>query len=247
MSLILPKLKAVDAIVDKMGRPTLAFLRYFNFDFARAIERNEATQAQIISDLQQVTNDLALAQQDILDTQDDLQDQIDRLNDILAGTGEPFTGLNVGGTNVKPFLDKTDGTKLTTSTGLDAGVVVTATVLANSTNLPVSVSGGPVGWTSESDERVLASAADVAVARGATHITADLQWTLTTQAFVRIYRDGTEMYERTVASASRESAFTYLDTTVTPGLHTYELRLQPDGSAIGTVETATMTLIVLSG
>lgn len=42
----------------------------------------------------------------------------------LAGT-VAFTGLLVGATNVKPFLDKTDGTALIDSTGLNDGVVVT--------------------------------------------------------------------------------------------------------------------------
>jgi hypothetical protein len=61
-------------------------------------------------------------------TDEDLQDQIDRLTAILAGTGEAFTGLKVGAQNVKPFLDKTNGTALTDSTGLANSVVVTAAI-----------------------------------------------------------------------------------------------------------------------
>jgi len=48
-----------------------------------------------------------------------------RVDDVLAGT-EVFSAVNVGGTDVKPFLDKTDGAKLTDATALDAGVVDTA-------------------------------------------------------------------------------------------------------------------------
>lgn len=48
----------------------------------------------------------------------------------LDGT-EAFTGLNVGGTQVKPFLDRTDGDKLTEAAGLDAAIVTTAKVEPN--------------------------------------------------------------------------------------------------------------------
>lgn len=47
-----------------------------------------------------------------------------RVDDVLAGD-ETFTGLNVGGTDVKPFLDLTDGAKITDSAALDTGVVDT--------------------------------------------------------------------------------------------------------------------------
>lgn len=50
-----------------------------------------------------------------------------RVDDVLDGT-EAFTGLKVGTTNVKPFLDKTDGAKLTDAAGLDTAVVLTDAV-----------------------------------------------------------------------------------------------------------------------
>jgi hypothetical protein len=50
-----------------------------------------------------------------------------RVDDVLDGT-EDFTGLNVGGTDVKPFLDKTDGDKLTDASGLDTAIVSTAAI-----------------------------------------------------------------------------------------------------------------------
>lgn len=50
-----------------------------------------------------------------------------RVDDVLDGT-EAFTGLKVGSTDVKPFLDKTDGSKLTSATGLDTAVVETAAI-----------------------------------------------------------------------------------------------------------------------
>lgn len=50
-----------------------------------------------------------------------------RVTNVVGGV-EPFTALNVGGTNVKPFLDKTDGAKLTDAAGLNDGLVVTEKV-----------------------------------------------------------------------------------------------------------------------
>lgn len=50
-----------------------------------------------------------------------------RVDDVLDGTAA-FTGLKVGSTNVKPFLDKTDGSKLTNATGLNTAVVETAAI-----------------------------------------------------------------------------------------------------------------------
>lgn len=56
----------------------------------------------------------------------------------LDGT-TPFTGLNVGGTNVKPFLDKTDGASLTNSTGLGGDVVTSPAVALGTINQTASV------------------------------------------------------------------------------------------------------------
>lgn len=56
----------------------------------------------------------------------------------LAGT-EAFTGLLVGSTDVKPFLDKTDGSKLTNSTGLGGDVVTTPALNTGAANQVLSV------------------------------------------------------------------------------------------------------------
>ena len=48
----------------------------------------------------------------------------------LAGT-TAFTALNVGGTNVRPFLDRTDGSMITNSAALDTAVVPTVKIAAN--------------------------------------------------------------------------------------------------------------------
>jgi len=55
---VLPKIQGADAMVDKAGRPTLKFLKFFNFDFARAIERNDNQQAATLEALQAVVDQL---------------------------------------------------------------------------------------------------------------------------------------------------------------------------------------------
>lgn len=60
MPFVLPKIKAADSMVDGNGRPTIKFLKFFNFDFARAIERNDAAQSALI---QELADQLALIQQ----------------------------------------------------------------------------------------------------------------------------------------------------------------------------------------
>lgn len=144
----LPRIKTLDRIVDALGRPTVQFIKFFNVDFAGAIERQEAAQA--------VTDAAIIAVNERQDATDaDLQAQIDRLTAILAGTGEAFTGLNVGGTNVKTFLDKTDGAKLTDATGLDGSVVVTATLDGGAANQVITASGSSVALPAATPTTVL--------------------------------------------------------------------------------------------
>lgn len=162
----LPRIKTLDRIVEPAGTPTVPFIKFFNTDFAGAIERQEAAQAEIIADLEQaildiqalqteqaqIIADLAQAVSDIQDIQTEqaqilidlaaqqaaLQDEVDRLTAVLAGTGEPFTGLNVGGTNVKAFLDRTDGSALTDTAGLGPSVVTSAAVALGTINQTAS-------------------------------------------------------------------------------------------------------------
>jgi hypothetical protein len=68
------------------------------------------------------------------DAADDAADVMLAVDDVVDGT-TAFTGLNVGGVNVKPFLDKTDGSKLTNAAGLDTGVVTTAKLAANAASV----------------------------------------------------------------------------------------------------------------
>ncbi len=112
MAFKLPRLQANMPIADAAGKALTAFSRLWDL-FARLIEDNEAAQAEIIAQLQIV--------------QQTQQGEIDRLNRVLAGT-ENFTGIQVGGQNVKPFLDKTDGDQITDTSGLADQLVSTAKV-----------------------------------------------------------------------------------------------------------------------
>lgn len=121
----LPDLQGRLPIVDAVGRPVSSFLRYFNVDFKGAIERQEAQQAELLAELQAV--------------QATQQEEIDRLNRVLAGE-EDFTGIQVLGKRVEPFLDKTNGTALINNSGLGTGVVITEKVFNNAITNSVSVS-----------------------------------------------------------------------------------------------------------
>jgi hypothetical protein len=55
--------------------------------------------------------------------------------EVVLGN-RPFEVVNVGGTDVRPFLDKTDGEKLTNEDGLDTGLVSTVKLAANAATLP---------------------------------------------------------------------------------------------------------------
>lgn len=117
----LPNLLARLAIVNKDGTPTLGFMRFFNVDFVGALERQERRQDEQQAELE--------AQQAALAA------EVDRLNRVLAGT-ENFTGIQVGGQNVRPFLDRTDGSVLVDSDGLGEGVVQTANIALQAVTTP---------------------------------------------------------------------------------------------------------------
>lgn len=117
MVLRLPRLRTADVLSDQSGRASVPLVRFWETT-CRAIEAHEATQGEILVSL---------------------QEQIDRLSAILAGTGEPFTGLLVGSQDVKAFLDKTDGEKIVSTSALQSGVVVTDTMAAQAVTNEVSV------------------------------------------------------------------------------------------------------------
>lgn len=118
MAFKLPRLQANVPIVSPAGKPLDYFLRLLNIETFLKIETQEARQDE---------------------TDQSLQEQIDRINRILSGQ-ENFTGIQVGGQNVKTFLDQTDGTKLINTAGLGTGVVKTPSVFQNAITNAASVS-----------------------------------------------------------------------------------------------------------
>lgn len=127
MALVLPRLSGSQPIAGAL-KPTSPFLQFMN-DTRQSLLDNDATVQQVLTDLAQ--------------TQEDLQDQVDRLTAVLAGTGETFTGLSVGGVNVKPFLDRTDGGKITNEAALDTAIVSTVKVAPNAITEEWKVESAP--------------------------------------------------------------------------------------------------------
>lgn len=166
----IPKLSPQQPIAGTL-KPTSAFLQYTE-DLRNGIITSDDAILVLIDQLALTDAALAAAQADIIaanarqdDTDDALQDEIARINRILAGT-ENFTGIQVGGTNVKPFLDKTNGSALTNTTGLGNNVVTTPAVLAGAITPDFIATGGTVAWATESTEKTVQTLNDVAVTRG---------------------------------------------------------------------------------
>lgn len=110
-----------------------------------------AAEAQGVADAAQVDADAAA----VLAT--DAQADVDG---ALDGT-VPFTGLNVGGTDVKPFLDQTDGTSLVNSAGLGPGVVETPKLNTGAANQVITASAATVALPAGVDTLVLSIAVTV--------------------------------------------------------------------------------------
>jgi hypothetical protein len=226
----------LDGIVKPDGKPTNLFLEYFNQDFAGAIE---------------------LADRDIFD-------EIDRLDAILAGTGEPFTGLLVGSQNVKPFLDKTNGTALTDTTGLGTAVV-TAPAIATSAVITAKVAANAI--TSEASAftaatlPVVASTAETTVQTVAftttgqtTEVKANFFMTMwhptagNVNVTLRIYRDATLIYSQVFVAINGDLLQGWQTPTViespAAAAYTYSVTMQSDVNNYATFEASSRLLAV---
>lgn len=132
MALKLPTYQWRNAVVDRLGMATLAFQRFLG-EFTGAIERNEAGQEALLIQIQQVQADII---------------------SVLNGT-LPFTALNITGTNVEPFLNKTDGTMLVDNSGLAPNVVTTPKLNAGAANQVIIASNTTVALPAGVDTVVL--------------------------------------------------------------------------------------------
>ena len=190
-----------------------------------------------------------------------------RVTNVLAGT-EAFTGLNVGGTNVKPFLDKTDGSKITSSTALDSSTVVTATVAQGDiVNSTTAFTAGNVTWSEEADSAKTAqTVSGVVVERGSVLISFDLFTQFTNcpssnNSTLRLYRGGTELTNAQQIQAAishgsgvhrvvqRWSIVNFPDSPGA-GTHEYSVTFQPGYAATtfnggGSISGRSLTVIVV--
>lgn len=163
--------------------------------------------------------------------------------DGLADGTTPFTAVNVGGVNVKPFLDKTDGAKLTDTSALDDEVVTTPAIAASAvTDHDFDFTAGVVSCDSETPV-IVATKAVTLLAGEAAALTANCTTALTTsgtgaRGFISIFRDGVEIAssKRTAiglpASVAVEaSATTQYTDEPGAGTFTYTLRAYVDNDS----------------
>lgn len=236
--------------MDKDGTPALTFLRWFNMDFAGAIERQEAAQA--VTDAA-----LAAAQADIIATQAaqadiiaDLDAEVDRLSAVLAGT-EPFTAVNVGGNTIAE------------SGGLSDDVVTTSTVVQGDiTPIYSALTTGAVLWSAESGEKDLQSVA-VTVVRGTVKISAqcNIQFdgvaSTATVGILRLYRDGVEL---TLARISLNALISSGANFIFPqqwmlsyeeapgaGTYTYKITFEPGAVNNGQISQRSLSALPMEG
>lgn len=243
----LPKLSAQQPIVTSGFKPTPPFLQFME----KARTDQEATDA---------TQDAILA--DLAQAQADIQAQVDALAAVLAGT-TAFTGLNVGGTNVKPFLDNTDGTKIDTAAGLGSDVVTTPKVLAGAITPAYSaLTTGAVLWSASSAEKDLQSVT-VTVVRGSVKIDAlanvlmDPVGSPAITGIMRLYRGASELLTARIALNATISSggnwifppqwtLSYLDAPGA-GTYTYKVTFEPGSVNSGQVGQRILSALPLEG
>ena len=276
----IPKLSARNPIPTPGGAPTSQFLQFMEsvrVDQTATDARQDAVDIElaainaaqdvIISDLADVVAAQAVIVSDLADVVDGLAVEVDRLTNVLNGTTS-FTGLNVGGTNVKPFLDKTDGSKITSSTALDSSTVVTATVAQGDiVNSTTAFTAGNVTWSEEADSAKTAqTVSGVVVERGSVLISFDLFTQFTNcpssnNSTLRLYRGGTELTNAQQIQAAishgsgvhrvvqRWSIVNFPDSPGA-GTHEYSVTFQPGYAATtfnggGSISGRSLTVIVV--
>jgi hypothetical protein len=174
----------------------------------------------------------------------------DRVDDVLDGTAA-FTGLKVGSTNVKPFLDRTDGSKLTNAAGLDTAVVQTAAIqLAGASN---SLSA----FTDASQTLTLAEQNCQGVTFTTTGEKLEVFFSFYLNVWhpaggsidttLRLYRQGTLIWDFVVEATGGDFAFGWQSVVVTDqpaaGSYLYQLTTQV---SVNTFSTATASSRFLS-
>lgn len=266
----LPKLSAQQPIVNPDRRPSSPFLQFMEAARSSQILTDE-TQDQILADLAQAVADILAAQAtadaaDIKATaaQTDADAALTTANaadaavDGLADGTTSHTGLNVGGVNVKPFLDQTDGTKITAPGALGPAVVETDAVLQGAiTPIYAATTTTAVLWSAEATEKSAQTVNDVAVTRGDVLVSALVNTTMdgapaATFGTLRLYRDGVQITDASAqlqeisGSLPRQFNISFIDSPG-PGTYDYEIKFVPGHTATGQIYRRTLVIIPLEG
>jgi len=176
----------------------------------------------------------------------------DRVDDVLAGD-EAFTGLNVGGTDVKPFLDLTDGEKITDSAALDDGLVPTAKVASSAITAGATSAVGGVVALNAALETTIASRTYTTTG-GELEIQANFHLTVWhptaggVSCRVRMYRDSTVIFDKTFVAISGDLIQGWQTPraveTLSAGTYTYSVTAQASVSNYETGEADAATVSV---
>ncbi len=176
----------------------------------------------------------------------------DRVDDVLDGT-EAFTGLKVGATNVKPFLDLTDGSKITSSAALDDGLVPTAKVASSAITAGATSAVGGVVALNAALETTIASRTYTTTG-GELEIQANFHLTVWhptaggVSCRVRMYRDSTVIFDKTFVAISGDLIQGWQTPraveTLSAGTYTYSVTAQASVSNYETGEADAATVSV---
>jgi len=155
------------------------------------------------------------------------------VDDVVDGTTS-FTALKVGGVNVKPFLDNTDGTKLTNAAGLASSVVSTAKIAAQGVTNAVSA------FTNTSQTLTTTEQNCQGVTYTSTGERLEVFFSFYLNVYhpagggisttLRLYRQGTLIWDFTVAATGDDFAFGWQSVVVpdqpAAGSYLYQLTTQ---------------------
>lgn len=183
-----------------------------------------------------------------------------KIDDTLSGS-EPFTGVNVGGVDVAPFLAKTDGERLVDADALQDQLVPTAKIEANAATESLTSYDATSISINGSGEKVLRSQAVTLLAGEKLEIQTGVSiyalgkngvvpGQLMSTVMLRIYRGSTMIYE---AAASPTLHAVPIPVVVSPawednpgpGTYTYELRLEHTASGDVSSSTASSRFLRL--
>ena len=172
--------------------------------------------------------------------------------DGLADGTTPHTALNVAGVNVAPFLGKTDGSKLTDATAINAGLVGTAALASEAVTTPgVAFTSGSMSIQGSGEKTIQTLSVTVAAGErvdllGAAALSAlgkdgslgDLMGTIT----IKLKRDSTVVASAKCAPVVHgitipvQAALPWSDT---PGAGTFSYTLVTEHSNAGNTSSST--------